>query len=364
MFDPSSYSSEPDIHRALEDLSKDIEFKTSTDKGQNDVFFGFHRIYHSDVAVKFYYFVENAHTEVQLLNSIKDENVLTIMGASTAGEHWAYFVTPKTDGDLDDLLSRQKLSLRKSVQATRQVLSGLSALHSRRLVHRDLKPANIFVDSHSRFVLGDFGSVKQVPQASQSVVASGHSALYRPPESWDQRIYTFTSDIYQVGLVFYQLLGGALAYDSDSWLSPADRKKLIGLSDDFSRSELIDHVLKRKIQRGILLDLSSLPVYLPKSVIKALQKAVHIRPELRPQSVAEFRLVLHKLGELPDWRTVGETFILTDHYGLDYRVCPLKQGYICEKKRHTAAKWRAHNAVSPGAKADVTMRLVRELNIR
>ena len=76
------------------------------------------------------------------------------------------------------------------------------------MVHRDLKPANIVMDGHTPRI-ADFGTVRILNQGSAVTTASRHSGLYRPPETFASNQYSRAGDVYQVGLVAYQLLGGA-----------------------------------------------------------------------------------------------------------------------------------------------------------
>ena len=111
------------------------------------------------------------------------------------------------------------ISNRTALEYSYQILSGLSCLHSERFLHRDLKPSNIYLTEGNIAVIGDFGSVKKLPDGEQSISASSHSILYRSPESINLKKYGISGDIYQVGVILYQLLGGILHYDGMAWLS-------------------------------------------------------------------------------------------------------------------------------------------------
>jgi len=86
---------------------------------------------------------------------------------------------------------------------TRDILSGLSFLHANKLLHRDLKPQNILLADSGSAVIGDFGSVKRLPDGHQTVPGSGHSIIYCPPESASSGTYGISGDIYQVGVTMF-----------------------------------------------------------------------------------------------------------------------------------------------------------------
>src|SRR5262249_24977228 len=83
----------------------------------------------------------------------------------------------------------------------------LSAMHRARLVHRDLKPANIMLDTTGAPHLMDFGLAKSddVTALTQLGQLVG-TPVYYPPEYELEQLYDERSDIYQLGLVFHEML--------------------------------------------------------------------------------------------------------------------------------------------------------------
>ena len=74
-------------------------------------------------------------------------------------------------------------------------------------------------------LIGDFGSVKKIPEDTSTVPGSGHSLIYTPPESITSGKYGIPGDIYQIGMVLYQTLGGHLPYEESVWLNSRELKK-------------------------------------------------------------------------------------------------------------------------------------------
>ena len=79
--------------------------------------------------------------------------------------------------------------------------------HSRNIVHRDIKPANILLQGQTPR-LADFGLSRFLEEAGHSARVAG-SPAYMAPETFDGERTTQT-DLWAVGVVFYQLLGGTL----------------------------------------------------------------------------------------------------------------------------------------------------------
>jgi serine/threonine protein kinase len=188
------------IKDALKSLVTKYEIKKFDPKGWvGYTFFGRNRVLSTDVAIKFYYWGGDSkfHAEPQALTKIRSPNVLPVHDAGYADGDYAYFVTPYCHGgDFDDLLAGSALGTAKAVDLIGQLLAGLGHLYQARFVHRDIKPLNVFLESGPTAVIGDFGSLKRIPDGSDAIPASSLSTLYCPPESVGTGSYGFKGDLY------------------------------------------------------------------------------------------------------------------------------------------------------------------------
>lgn len=96
----------------------------------------------------------------------------------------------------------------------REILQGLVYLHSKDMIHRDLKPSNIFLDGNGEVKLGDFGlaTTTEKPEKNQTkkVASESYSAgvgtpLYCSPEQTTSGKYDQKSDMYSLGVVFFEM---------------------------------------------------------------------------------------------------------------------------------------------------------------
>lgn len=133
-------------------------------------------------------------------------------------ENQPYLVMELLEGkDLDDvLLERGALMPRRAVAVARQCLRGLAAAHDRGIIHKDLKPSNVFIVApgtpQERAVVLDFGlaaarEASRTARATDEDVRSG-TPQYLPPEYIDAGDVSAAMDVYQMALIFVEMLTG------------------------------------------------------------------------------------------------------------------------------------------------------------
>lgn len=336
-----------EIKKALRELSKNIAFVKEDVKASNGhVFFGTNRITEKSVAVKFYYWGGKAefHAEPNQLAQIESDNVLKIQDAALLDNNWAYFVTPNcANGDLDELLEIKALGNIAAIDYTYQILSGLSHLHAKRFLHRDIKPANIYISDDNKAVIGDFGSVKKIPEGASSIPASSHSLLYRPPESITKSSYGIVGDIYQAGIVLYQLAGGILPYDGREWLSRRELECYESIALPHDKQEFVDQCIRSRIASGKVLNLSTLPPWVPLSLMRLIRKACHVDSTQRFLNASSFMAKLHELRpSILDWKIVDGAPVLFG--STSYRIIERENDLGVQKR--TTGDWRNDNGFS------------------
>jgi eukaryotic-like serine/threonine-protein kinase len=333
------------IINSLKKLETQISFDKASSKGANGyLFFGNNNVLKRRVAVKYYYWGSDPsfHAEPQRLAQISADNVITIYHAELLDEDYAFFMTPFCpNGDLDDLMNMNPLGLKKAIDIVMNLLSGLSHLHSNRIVHRDLKPQNILIDSSFLALIGDFGSVKKIPEGMDVIPGSGHALLYRPPESVEFNTYCTKGDIYQLGLVLFQVLGGYLPYEESAWLNKRAKIKYDQLSDPVDKTVFIDNIIKEKIIKGKIVDKNSLPPWVPSSLKRIISKAINIEKDKRFESVSAFQTQLNTLkSQVPDWDIIDGYPTLKGT--TSFRICRIKNNeYYVQKKK--TGNWRKVN---------------------
>ncbi|MGF7149726.1 serine/threonine protein kinase [Sphingomonas zeicaulis] len=328
-------------------LENKIYFESINVKGGNGfVLIGTNRILGRKVVVKFYYWGDGAHAEPKMLSDLAHNHVLKVDDAAPIDAEDAYFITPFCEnGDLDDVMSAGKINVKQAVDIMLDVASGVSFIHGKGYIHRDLKPSNLFSDNDGRFVVGDFGSVVSVGADGYAQTGSRHSLLYRTPEETDSGRAYQRGDIYQLGIVFYQLLGGNLPYEETDWLSAKEKIRYFDLESPDNQL-YATAIIEEKIKKGKLLDLKSLPPWCPAGLISIIRKCCKVNRNDRFETVAALIAKLNNLRKsLPDWRFEPEPVLYRSK--AKYRLVEQPKGYAVEKMVSGSFAWRRERALKP-----------------
>jgi predicted Ser/Thr protein kinase len=150
--------------------------------------------------------VRRSLAEVRLARVIAHPNVCRVYDIGEA-DGWCYISMELVDGEtLASLLRRiGRLPAEKALDMARQLCAGLAAAHDCGVLHRDLKPSNIMVDGRGRIRILDFGLA--VPSGEWTIGEIGTPA-YMAPEQLVAGRATEQTDLYALGLVFYELYSG------------------------------------------------------------------------------------------------------------------------------------------------------------
>ncbi len=135
-----------------------------------------------------------------------------------------YLVMPYlTGGSLRDLLVKYgSLSLTDAAIYIEQAASALDYAHSHGVIHRDLKPANFLLHADGRLVLADFGIARIIDNSDSGILALTHTGTivgtpdYMAPEMAQGESLDYRVDIYELGIVLYQMLTGHVPFTGSS----------------------------------------------------------------------------------------------------------------------------------------------------
>jgi len=148
--------------------------------------------------------------EAMILAKLDHPNICKLLEFFPDGNNYCIVMEYVKGTELKKLLQQQKiLPFDLAFKIAKQTLEGFQYANNSGILHRDIKPANIMVDKHGNSKIMDFGIAKMSTAASHDTAASMLSIFYVPPERLDKsREIDARSDIYSLGLVFYEMFAG------------------------------------------------------------------------------------------------------------------------------------------------------------
>ncbi|HLS22838.1 MAG TPA: Stk1 family PASTA domain-containing Ser/Thr kinase [Pseudogracilibacillus sp.] len=226
--------------------------------GMANVYLGFDLILERDVAIKVLRmefvndpeFVERFDREAQAATSLSHPNIVNIYDVGEEDDI-LYIVMEYVDGlTLKEYIQKHgPLSVEKAIDIMDQLTAAIQHAHETGLIHRDIKPQNVLINQNGTVKVTDFGiavalSATALTQTN-SVLGSVH---YLSPEQARGGKATKKSDIYSLGIVFYELLTGELPFSGQSPVSIA----LKHLQDDIPSVRAKDESIPQSVENIIL----------------------------------------------------------------------------------------------------------------
>ncbi len=163
-------------------------------------------------------FVRRFQREALSASSLSHPNIVEMYDVGEDNGTY-YIVMEYVSGMTLKQLIKKKgaLSLSEAIDIMLQITDGIKEAHDSYIIHRDLKPQNILIKDNGEIKITDFGiamalNSTQLTQTN-SVMGSVH---YLPPEQASGKGATIKSDIYSMGILFYELLTGKLPFKGDN----------------------------------------------------------------------------------------------------------------------------------------------------
>ncbi len=200
--------------------------KSIGEGGMANVYMAYDTILDRNVAVKVLRgdlandekFVRRFQREALAASSLSNPNIVEVYDVGEDNGEY-YIVMEFIEGKhLKQLIKKRgKLTVSEAVDIVMQITDGLSVAHDSYIIHRDIKPQNIMILENGLVKITDFGiamamNSTQLTQTN-SVMGSVH---YLPPEQASGKGSTLQSDIYSIGILFYELLTGKLPFKGEN----------------------------------------------------------------------------------------------------------------------------------------------------
>ncbi|HWB85815.1 MAG TPA: serine/threonine-protein kinase [Bryobacteraceae bacterium] len=220
--------------------------------------------------------------EIRVHASLTHPNIAELRAALRVDNRILMILELVEGVSLDERLRQGPIPLSDAISYTAQVLAALGFAHERGIIHRDIKPANIIVRPDGVVKLTDFGIARSSGERmiTKTGMALG-SLYYMSPEQVTAGPLDARSDLYSVGVTFYEMLTGKRPIEGDS-----------------EYSILNGHLMQipvPPVERN-----PQLPGWLSEVVLKALAK----KPEERYQTAEGFAAALRNQEETVPLRSL------------------------------------------------------------
>lgn len=182
--------------------------------------------------------------EIEILSKIDHPNIIKILEFG-ATQTYAYYVMPFfKKGDLASHIKEIALDKSTATKLMIDLIHGIAELHKHGIIHRDLKPHNILRNDDDTLVIADLGVAKDLLTAGE-ITMKGEllgTPYYMSPEQFTDMDIDYRSDIYSLGVIFYELLTGKLPYTGETLMEIVYNQSYEGmpsLNEDLKQYENI-----------------------------------------------------------------------------------------------------------------------------
>jgi len=151
--------------------------------------------------------IEQLLTEARTVSQLQHGNIVTIYDSGTH-EGNPYLVFEFVDGHSLQQEIQQGIELQRNLSYMREILQGVSIAHQSAIVHCDLKPANILVTRKQHAKVADFGLAHVAGKSEEDTDTLSGTPQYMAPEYIETGERMAVSDVFSLGLVFYEMLTG------------------------------------------------------------------------------------------------------------------------------------------------------------
>ncbi len=236
--------------------------------------------------------LERFRREAILIAKLDSPHIVKVY--DVAVDHRNCFIAMEyVDGsDLKTILRFEApLSLQRALKLLRAIAAGVAVAHEGGLIHRDLKPGNILISQQGEVKITDFGIARNIAETglTESDTVWGTSHYIAPEQALGETLSTAT-DIYSLGVLFFQMLTGILPY-------PGDDPVAVALAH---------------IQQPVPA-LQSVNPSLPTTVAHLVQRMMAKNPVYRPENGARLIKILDSYLDVSTGPTVPRSITQVKH---------------------------------------------------
>ncbi len=280
MDDPQNLSSTQDLQSSGEDSQKSFSLAPPTKIGRytilgllgkggfGEVFQGFDDDLNRPVAIKvprpervsYPEDIEAYLNEARMVASLDHPHIVPVYDLGRTDDGMCFVVSKFIEGsDLAKRIKENRLDFHESVALVATVVEALHFAHTRGLVHRDIKPGNILIDASGIAFLADFGLALKEEDFGTGARNAGTPSYMSPEQArCEGHRVDGRSDIFSLGVVFYELLTGRRPFIAKATDKDEARKEVMDLiaTTEARPPRMVDDKIPKELERICLKALS------------------------------------------------------------------------------------------------------------
>jgi len=237
--------------------------------------------------------------EKQILASLNHPNISKILNSGLAPNGLPYFVMEYVEGlDLIEYCDNNNLSIKERLEIFIQICRTIQHAHRNLVIHRDLKPSNILLENNQKNIIHslkllDFGIAKVLGEDNDLRTKTAMRLLtpeYASPEQIQGKAISTSSDIYQLGILLFELLSGRRPFIFDKNESVLEWEKKLTTSQTPTPSKIYEEFSEKeaqKIAKERKTDKNQLKKILKSELQSIVLMALRTEPERRYQSAEQ-----------------------------------------------------------------------------
>lgn len=241
-------------------------------------------------SIKYSYIIERFRREARNQARLSHPNIVSVYGFVEERNVMGIAMEYIEGNTIENILLQDgRLNFFDAINLMIQILSGIEYAHAEGFIHRDLKPSNIIVDAKGSAKIMDFGISKSIDEIGSITMQDTRpgTLLYMSPEQLSGEEVTIRSDVYSLGITFYEMLTGVHPYNSKTFY------------------ELIDAQLNKIPQKTNEL-YSDIPAELDEIILRAIGKSSGPNFNYAHEFRQELELLNHRLIANPSLTTTSK----------------------------------------------------------
>ncbi len=159
--------------------------------------------------------------EAKATSALDHPNICTIFEIDETDEGQIFISMAYYQGEtLRERINKGPMSIKEAIEVTKQICDGLSKAHGQGIIHRDVKPANIIITDDGVVKIVDFGVAKFMSQKGSTAPGSVIGTPgYMSPEQARGKDVDHRTDVWSIGIIFFEMLTSQLPFEGNSDLS-------------------------------------------------------------------------------------------------------------------------------------------------